>query len=261
MCVNVIYKSPSYQNKLFLNYIENTAEDLSKHKNLVMMGDYNINLLNKSIDSQDIFNIASSNKLQVLNHLIPTRVTLHLVSVIDIVMSNMKIQEEKESKNIYKISDHELIINTFLGYNMDSKKTKFKNKNDIKNIKIFNKINYEMMKTDLKENMNTCCDNLCSTSIDEESKKFSEIIKKCVEKNIPIKQINCKKHNKNTNNWYKNTEIRKISKRVNIEWSKYLLMKKRNVNPVECRRQFVLVKLCRNKKVSVIRKIRSNYII
>ena len=107
--VGCIYKHPTMTTPEFMDdYLSKTLEFLSfENKHLILLGDFNINLLNCETDknTNDFLDLLTSNSLLPLI-LRPTRVTTHSKTLIDNIFTNI-INHENISGNITcSISDH-----------------------------------------------------------------------------------------------------------------------------------------------------------
>lgn len=105
-----LYRSPNssiseFFNK-FINYIDNLLE-LSNVGDLLVMGDFNIDVSNDSYYSCKLINEL---KLLGLRQLItePTRITIHSSTIIDLVFSNCNIMTKVLTSP--RISDHNIIM-------------------------------------------------------------------------------------------------------------------------------------------------------
>ena len=113
----VIYRHPNNNCENFLNYINHTIESIAKeNKYCVIMGDFNIDLLNLSHASTEYFlNILETNFFSP--HILqPTRITHHSATLIDNVFFNSLIHHTISGNIIYDLTDHLpnfVIINKF----------------------------------------------------------------------------------------------------------------------------------------------------
>ena len=102
------YRHPNTDVKKFNEYVDQTMHKISKENKLILlMGDFNINLLNYNSHNKtnDYVNTMISHYL--LPHILhPTRVTDHSATVIDNIFSNSYSYETTSGNIITQISDH-----------------------------------------------------------------------------------------------------------------------------------------------------------
>ena len=103
-----VYRHPDTELQSFMDYIDKTSTKFSKENKLIlMMGDFNIYLLNyESHSDTNEFsnNITSYYLLPYILH--PTRVTDHSATVIDNIFSNNTEYDTFSGNILTNISDH-----------------------------------------------------------------------------------------------------------------------------------------------------------
>lgn len=109
IAVGVVYKPPAFNTELFLNELEDTLILLTPSvKNIVITGDFNINLLNMQNAVVDNFYsvLETFNLKQIVD--VPTRVTETSESLIDLIIVSM--EEDIVEKDVIEteLSDHHL---------------------------------------------------------------------------------------------------------------------------------------------------------
>ena len=103
------YRSPSVNPTDSLDHMENILSGLSRHKNkhIILVGDYNINLLHFDTDShsQNLINLTTRNGFsQIISR--PTRITDHSATLIDHIYTNQVHNIVSCGIITYDISDH-----------------------------------------------------------------------------------------------------------------------------------------------------------
>ena len=103
------YRTPSCNPKDAISHIENIISQLDTHKNkhIILVGDFNVNLLNYETDivSQDLINLTTRHGFtQVISR--PTRITDYTATLIDHIYTNQIHNTKSTGIITYDISDH-----------------------------------------------------------------------------------------------------------------------------------------------------------
>jgi len=105
--VMVVYHSPNSSDSKFLDYLDNTCNEVILRQNVIIMGDFNIDLKRDNyIQRKLINNMYSVGLKQLVNDV--TRIVRTSETKIDLVFSNKEI--EVEVRHEPKITDHSMII-------------------------------------------------------------------------------------------------------------------------------------------------------
>lgn len=103
-----VYRSPSYLSEWNSNFKEYVEECYNICEDIVILGDFNINLLDKKLSSSWINKVC--NPLSLTQHIkLPTRVTLNTSTLIDHIYTNRADHISSSGVIDYSISDHNLI--------------------------------------------------------------------------------------------------------------------------------------------------------
>lgn len=103
-----IYRTPKVcYDKIFLEKFDLLLEILNRnHKNIVVVGDVNIDVLEESKNKKLLFNVLNSNHIKALVNF-PTRICKTKKSAIDNVFTNIAKSKIKVSGIITELSDHD----------------------------------------------------------------------------------------------------------------------------------------------------------
>jgi len=190
----VIYRHPNNNCESFLNYMNHTVESISKeNKYCIIMGDFNIDLLNVSHASTEHFldiletNFFSPHILQ------PTRITHHSATLIDNIFFNSATHHTISGNIIYDLTDHLpnfLIINKFAMLPKQFKlyKRDYSNFNESAFLEDLDSINWSHEFSDSGN---------ASLMFDQ----FYSNISTIVDKHIPLKQLSIREIKQLTKPW------------------------------------------------------------
>ena len=110
-----VYRPPSSNISNFCTSLINTVDTLSPSSSLILLGDFNINLLSDNHSSNNFKATLSALQISCLNSL-PTRITDCNESLLDLILTNNPSVHKKSVTYFEDLSDH-LIISTFLSLN------------------------------------------------------------------------------------------------------------------------------------------------
>lgn len=203
-----IYRTPQFENSEFLNRLNCLIESLiTKEKYLIIVGDFNINILKNSPELKEFKNILLRNGLINLIDF-PTRVTATTKTCIDNILTNISKDQLQVEGIITALSDHDGQVMELL---------KFPGKTNNSNLKYwsrnFSLNNINLFKSLLeKENWLT----VFNSSIKEKYRSFHNIFQYYFDLSFP--RVQKKKINKCSNNWI--TEELKAEKQDLINLNK-----------------------------------------
>ena len=191
IAIGVLYKSPSTRYGVYAEIQEILAFITTKYKHVIIMGDYNIDLLKDNRPSEFFRNVIMQPfALQQVIHE-PTRITDNTATLID----NILVTESNAVKcsgvvQFPGISDHCLL---YMAYNL--KKPKFKpmkiTRRDFRN---FNREEFiQDMETAPWGNVLTVDEDGSDISIDDKVTVVENIYKEFMEKHAPYKEITIKR--------------------------------------------------------------------
>jgi len=109
----------------------NTVDSLSPSSSLILLGDFNINILSDSHSSNTFKSTLSALQISCLNFL-PTRITDHCESLLDLILTNNPTVHKKTVTYYEDLSDH-FIISTFLSLNPNRQPKTLVHKRSFKN--------------------------------------------------------------------------------------------------------------------------------
>ncbi|XP_046664520.1 uncharacterized protein LOC124357090 [Homalodisca vitripennis] len=102
-----IYKTPQFENSEFLIRLNNLFEFLiSKGKYVIIMGDFNIDILKNTNESKELKNILLRNGMKYLIDF-PTRVTATSKTCIGNIITNISMDQLKVEGVVTALSDHD----------------------------------------------------------------------------------------------------------------------------------------------------------
>lgn len=117
-----IYRKPQYKNKEFLERLNSLIEFLiDKEKYLIVAGDFNINILERSPESKELDNILTRHGMTFLIDF-PTRITTTSESCIDNFLTNINKSDTQSSGIITLLSDHDAQLVELLDTQVEIKK-------------------------------------------------------------------------------------------------------------------------------------------
>jgi len=181
----VVYRHPHSNIDQFIEYLNNTIEKLNnENKYCVIMGDFNIDLLNTSHPATDEFLNTLETRFFNPHILQPTRITDHSSTLIDNIFFNSITHHTISGNIVYDLTDHLpnfLIINKFTQLPKQFKITK-------RDYSGFNKEEFlnEIQSMDLTSELNNYSDPSDMFNI------FYSKISNIVDKHAPVKQLSRK---------------------------------------------------------------------
>lgn len=165
--IATIYRTPDSN---YLDFLEYFSEKLNKIKNVIFIGDFNINMLNSEAANANAFkNLVESEGFVLLNHLsndMATRVTEHSSTIIDLAITDLGKYNYKMVIDDVDFSDHRvLLLNVNLSSNIETNKTTRK------------KINYNKVRSEIENNM---------ANMTESWETFHQAIMSIIERNKTV---------------------------------------------------------------------------
>ncbi len=183
--VSCIYRAPGANIEVFKEWMEKLFS-LNTQKDLLICGDYNIDLLNakKHKPTDDFIDTMFSMSLfPAITR--PSRITLQSATLIDNIFTNIAYNNIVSGLLYNDTSDH---LPVFVVYDLNHRLKK--DKSDIKYIRIRTEETVNAFKADLlAQNWDSV---LKENNVDIAYEKFLEIFKRMYDKNCPIKKVNRK---------------------------------------------------------------------
>lgn len=218
----VIYNPNKDNSKYFLEDLETCLAD-KNHKNILLVGDFNIDILRNSKETDYLMELTTNFDLQLCNDHIPTRVTDHSSTLIDHLFAEGDFLNINSFIIDCDLSDHRLVV--------CEAKIKRSNSNAELNGGNLRKrtINYPLLNQYFHHNPFT----LSSTSCDENFDNFVKYVNDGILLHSKERDINKKSPNSFTQPWinppllqlihqkdiaYKKTKVRKPSNAVMQEY-------------------------------------------
>ena len=224
--VGVIYKHPKMGINEFIGQYLYKLFDITSNENkhLILLGDFNINLLNfkKDNDTGSFIDTMTSNSLQPLI-LRPTRITTKSNTLIDNIFTNITSENVTSGNITHTISDH---LAQFAFIEMNIKK-KVENNLFRRDFKHFNNTNFkeDILKVDWEKELHKEIEDP-NHSIE----KLISIVNKKLDKHAPYKMFSQKSKEAPKRPWMTKGILKSISKRDNIH--KKYVRSKNEVNKV-----------------------------
>lgn len=237
----VVYHSPNSSHADFLNYFEELMEDIVNHNaKVIIVGDFNIDLLTEYTYSNKIKNLISSIGFNQLVN-VPTRVTADSSTLIDYLITN-DTNIKYTVCDCPKVADHHSILVALNNHNI-------KNENFGKEIIVFkrNFKNFDKIKFQF-ELMDANWDN-SSTEVELLSSNFTNTVIDVLNNHAPFREHKIF-NNFKLNVWFSSEVIEKIMQRD------MLYKEAKNCNEREVWEKY---KRKRNEVTSLIRQETKNY--
>ena len=235
-----MYHSPSSSDAEFLTYLNNLLESYIIDKNIIIIGDFNINVQINSFYSMKLIQLMESYGFKQYIHE-ATRITQNSRTIIDLVFSNIEVSTEIANVNI---SDHlgiEIWWNHICRNNKSEKEVITYDKRDYNsfNQDIFDReLNNQLETLNKDENLNVITNNFVNT------------ILKTLDKNAPLVKVE-KAVEWIGKEWF-DTETREMCKQKNQMFKKAITS---NLDD-----EWVLYKDMRNKTSITIKNKKKSYI-
>ena len=213
----VIYRHPHSNLEAFMAYLDIVMDKISRErKYCVMMGDFNLNLLNADSHpgTNEFLNTLGSYFFNP--HILqPTRITHHTATLIDNVFFNSISHHTISGNILYDLTDHLpnfLIINKFSALPKGFKIFK-------RDFSLFNEQNFLQEMQSVNWNLESLDDN-----VNEMFDTFNSELMKIIDKHIPLKQLSRKdvKHVKHRSKPWITSGIRTSLKIKNNLYKKYI---------------------------------------
>lgn len=239
--VAVFYRSPSSSTIDFLTFFSNWCLCSIKDKdNILVMGDFNIDLLTKNRYAEKMLEILTDQGLcQIVNQ--PTRITEHSATLIDYVITNKDLKSRVkyviDARD--KITDHETIsIDVQIQKKPEIKRKEYSVLRYTKEHfdsclitegfhNIFSKDDLNDLSNSFSEKLNKCCEKLTVKKLApqfEGKKWFNFDLLRL--KNEKIRAYNIASLNKTSDNWLRYKNIRnKYKKEIRMAKSDYIISK------------------------------------
>jgi len=231
-----VYHSPNSSHSDFLSKLEDIlAEWAIKKGNLIVIGDFNINLAKDSYYSKKLQGLISR---MGLNQLVDgfTRITQQHNTMIDLLITNRK-NLQVDVHLTPKISDHSIITVTFDG----SAKLKTQKK-QIRDFNNFNSLDFQFNIFEQEWNSNV-------NNVNMLSDQLVDSISMSLERHAPLKEVT-KKVKWTNNQWFSN-EIKTAITERDTQFKRAVLTQQEN--------DWQKYKLLRNKVVATVRKAKLKY--
>jgi len=209
--ISVVYRHPSMPvakfKSCFYDFLEK-IEDVNK--NCIILGDFNIDLLNKTPAIQEfINNVEFRNFRQLIDK--PTRVFKNSSTLID----HIYLKSDNQDSYLYDVisnsfSDHSSVLFSLKKTNVHLNKRQF--------IRLFSQKNLNQFSNSLKE---CTFDVKSSQTCDENNtlwKNYVSQISNLMNENFPLKQISRARAN---DKFWMTTKVKKMCKRKEILYNKY----------------------------------------
>ena len=242
--VGIIYRPPNYDNvDTFVDKFDECLSKISQeNKEVYLMGDYNINLLDTA-NNHTLKFISSLSSYAFQSHINkPTRISCTSRTLIDNIFSNVMHKNFINGILYYDISDHLpiFIVSNLIGNNqsIDKPKCKMQRKETKHNVDL---LNSDLAKEEWR-------DVLRETDANAAYETFLHKLNFYYNKNIPLVKIKTRKNAKQP--WITKGIMRSILTRNKL-YKKALIS--------QCPSKFVKYKKYRNKLTSIIRLSRKLY--
>ena len=193
----------------FINDMDNIVSRLRNCKNVVLTGDFNINLLNFKVNnavSEYLDSIISNGYLPKIT--VPTRLTQRHGTLIDnfLVKVTQDYSPTTAGVMLYKISDHLPYFISLDYLNSARNSEKFTSyfesgKNNFENFR------NDLRKTEVFEKFRNCING----DIDNDCKKFTDVLSHYVNKHFPCKVVKFNKYKHKKSKWITSAILRSIS--------------------------------------------------
>ena len=226
-----VYRHPNTDAQEFVNFLDNLLQNLGKeNKQIFLMGDFNLNLLNyeNHSDTNDFINtMVSHYLLPYILH--PTRVTDHSSTVIDNIFSNTTEFDTKSGNILCDISDHFpqflIVYRACPDYKSCSlSKHDFSNFDENQFVNDYSELDLTILNDD-------------DVSVDDKFGAYYEKLSNLVEKHVPSKKMTRREIKLQSKPWinseiirlikYRNKLKRRMIRRRTIE-NEYLYKRFRN---------------------------------
>ena len=177
--LGVFYRKPDNSIDQLIELEENIETVLSQSNNVIIMGDFNVNMMAQNTFTAKIDEMC--NILQV-NQVIkePTRITPHSKTLIDLIFVSKSLGDLHSGIHSVGLSDHSLVY-------VIMKFERKKNKPTITSFRSFRKFN----ETKFKEDLSNCCwDTVIDTQCIEKAwDNFKETFNNICNKHAPLKTV------------------------------------------------------------------------
>ena len=235
----LIYHSPNSSDSGFLDFLEDSCNNDLLSENVIIMGDFNIDIKKNNYCRNRLIKIANAAGLKQLVDE-PTRITVSSESIIDLVFTNLEV--DVEIKHEPKITDHSTIM---VYYNCTRKQEA---------TRLLTYRNYKQM--DKKEfarlinNEFKLLNNSDNSSVDELANLAISKIVHCLDLTAPIKRVRIK-HYKQRNSWFTEDICCLIKQRDEAH---------RIARVTKSKEDWEMFRQTRNRVVDECRKAKRNYL-
>jgi len=138
-----MYRTPQHENKEFLIRLDSLLEQLAhKEKNLILAGDFNIDILKNSTEAKELKNTLTRHGMNYLVNF-PTRITETSESCLDNFFTNLNKDCAKATGIVTALSDHDgQILNIMGSYiSKENQNLTYTGRNfSVENMKLFNSL-------------------------------------------------------------------------------------------------------------------------
>lgn len=190
LIINLYWPNSKREIEVFYSRLERLLNHVSKKyksKNVVIGGDFNVNVLANNIDKNRLFNLMISyNFHQKIKE--PTRITQNSSTCIDLIFINFKIKDREIIVHNFGLSDHCGLLLSIPS-----------NTQNLKNIvlykRVYNDLNINKFTNELS-NINWKDVLKYNNNVNENYNQFSEVLQKTLDKCIPRTLIKIKTRRK-----------------------------------------------------------------
>jgi len=232
----VVYHSPNSSDSKFLDYLENVCNDEILSLNVIIMGDFNIDLkIDNYIQKRLINNMYSVGLKQLVNDF--TRIVRMSETIIDLVFSNDDI--EVEVRHEPRITDHSMIVINRKG-KIDRETDKKIVRRDYKRMDILKFM--RLVESDLRE--------VEENGVNVMANDVISVIVKCLDVVAPKKEIVIRKEWQGKS-WFSDEIYKQMQQRD---------MAYRMARINKCSEDWESFRQIRNKTVDMCRKAKKEYL-
>jgi hypothetical protein len=254
LLIGNIYRPPhklKSQLDRFSNQMNGILSKCSKYKNVVLTGDFNLNLLDinspTSSAAHDFFgSIISSGFLPKIT--LPTRITDHSCTLIDNFFCKLRNDETSSGILIRKISDHQAYFTCL----------QIKSQKMVKNLKIkVRKITQESMNA-IGNDIIAATNSLQLDTVSDPNQKYNSFLtsfQNSLSQHAPIREVNFNRHKHKGSPWITTAIVKSIKERDKLYCK--VLKAKLNSNKREALK--LTLKLYNRILQNIIRKAKSYY--